>query len=508
MNIAHYLAHHARHAPDRPAVYAGNDLALTYAGLLRRAQELAGSLVATHDLAPGDRLAIFLRNSPAYLEALCAAWHAGLVVVPINAKLSWHEVAYILEDSGARVLIADRPSPDAPPLGCPWLRPDDAAFTDASRPLAEHAERDGDDPAWIFYTSGTTGRPKGATLTHRNLAAMATGYLINVERAGADHVLAHFAPLSHGSGIYLVPYLMIGAASLVPSGERFDPAELVALVNRHDKVSMFLAPTMVRRLLDYLQAGGTPLDVTRLGTLVYGGGPMYARDLREALETFGPRLAQIYGQGESPMTITVLDAAAHRELLAGHVLEDAGLVPVGRPHPQVEVRLRDAEGRAVPVGAEGEIYVRGEVVMQGYWQRPEATAETLRDGWLHTGDVGRFDADGWLYLTDRVKDVIISGGTNIYPREVEEVLLRHPDVREVSVVGRPHPEWGEEVVAFVATGKAVAAAELDRFCRERMARFKRPRAYHFLDDLPKSAYGKILKTELRKRLDDDTAETP
>lgn len=508
MNIAHYLDHSARVGPERPALYHGAALQATYAELQQRVQALAGYFVQL-GATPGERLAIYMKNRPTYLEALLAAWYAGLVVVPINAKLHWREVDYILEDSGSRLLITDR-TPDAP-LESParLLQLDAPGFAADGEPLDEPLHRASHDPAWIFYTSGTTGRPKGATLSHGNLACMANCYLTNVDRVESDHVLAHFAPLSHGSGIYLLPYLMQGCANLVPASAGFDEAEFVELLAQHRGLAMFLAPTMIRRLVDHLAASDTPPALANLQTIVYGGGPMYERDLRDALATFGPRLVQIYGQGESPMTISVMSREAHVPYATGLTerAERQTLVPVGRPHPQVAVAIQDDRGRPLPAGQEGEICVRGDSVMLGYWNNPAATEEALRNGWLRTGDIGRMEADGTLYLTDRVKDVIISGGTNIYPREVEEVLLQYPAVHEASVIGAPHPEWGEEVVACVSLHRPVTTAELDRHCLAHMARFKRPKRYEFLATLPKNAYGKIVKTALREHLNGKQEES-
>jgi acyl-CoA synthetase (AMP-forming)/AMP-acid ligase II len=240
-------------------------------------------------------------------------------------------------------------------------------------------------------------------------------------------------------------------------------------------------------------------DHRNLKTIIYGGGPMYVADLLKAIDLLGPKLAQIYGQGEVPMTITALSKEIHADRAHPRWLQRLG--SAGLPRTDVEVRVVDAEDRDLPVGEAGEVVCRGDVVMAGYWRNEQATRETLRGGWLHTGDIGSFDEEGFLTLKDRSKDMIISGGSNIYPREVEEVLLRHPGVAEVSVVGRAHPDWGEEVVAFVvpSRGASPTEAELDALCLASIARFKRPRAYLFLDALPKNNYGKVLKTELRKR---------
>ena len=276
----------------------------------------------------------------------------------------------------------------------------------------------------------------------------------------------------------------------------FDPDEIAALLAAHGNVSFFAAPTMVSRLVNH--SGFAGADHRGLRTIVYGGGPMHVENLLQAMELFGPKFAQIYGQGEAPMTITSLSKALHADRARPRWREVMG--SVGLPRVNVEVRIADAADAELPAGEIGEVLARGDVVMPGYWRDEAASAQTLRGGWLHTGDVGVLDGEGFLTLKDRSKDLIISGGSNIYPREVEEVLLRHPDVLEVSVIGRAHPEWGEEVVACVVARpeRTLAAADLDRLCLDAIARFKRPRDYVFLETLPKNNYGKVLKTELRK----------
>jgi long-chain acyl-CoA synthetase len=291
--------------------------------------------------------------------------------------------------------------------------------------------------------------------------------------------------------------------NVVPESGGFDPAEIAALVGRWDRAAFFAAPTMVKRLVE--SAAGRALDLPRLKGIVCGGGPMYVADAKAAFALLGPRLAQIYGQGETPMTITAMDRALVAAAVASG--DDARLGSVGVAQLGIEIRIADADDRPLPAGERGEILVRGPTVMREYWRNPSATASALANGWLHTGDIGALDADGFLTLTDRSKDLIISGGTNIYPREVEEVLLAHPDVAEVAVVGRRHPDWGEEVVAcIVARSRLDAGAAqrleqaLDAHCLASIARFKRPRAYLFFDELPKNNTGKVLKTALRERV--------
>lgn len=363
-----------------------------------------------------------------------------------------------------------------------------------------------EDPAWLFYTSGTTGRPKGATLTQRNLLMASLSYFADIDPVRPQDGILHAAPLSHGSGLYGLPHVAKGAVSVIPESGGVDGAEVAALLGHWPGLSFFAAPTMIKLLTDHpaIRDG----DLARLKTIIYGGAPMYLADLEEALGVFGPRFAQIYGQGESPMTITALSQADHAD--RSHPRWRERLQSVGVARTDVEVRVVDDSGREVPVGEIGEVVVRGDVVMAGYWRQPEATAESIRDGWLHTGDLGSFDDDGYLTLRDRSKDLIISGGMNIYPREVEEALLRHPGVAAVAVVSRPDPTWGEAVVAFVVTepgAEPVAAADLDRTCLEHIARIKRPKDYRFVERLPTNNYGKVVKRELRDRLRAEAADT-
>jgi long-chain acyl-CoA synthetase len=373
--------------------------------------------------------------------------------------------------------------------------PEFAALLNAE-PIAQ-ADVSADEMAWLFYTSGTTGRPKGAVITHRMLLAMGMSYFVDVDPP-APGCLVHAAPMSHGSGLYIVPHTIQGNCQVVPESGQFDPAEIFNLLGHWHGVSMFAAPTMVKRLVDH--PGANSARIGALRAIVYGGAPMYLADVKAALAKLGFRLAQLYGQGESPMCITGMTRAMMQA--AYEAGRDDRLVSAGVPQSVVQVRIAGADDRPLAAGEAGEILARGEPVMPGYWRNPEASAQALRGGWLHTGDVGSLDADGYLTLRDRSKDVIISGGSNIYPREIEEVLLQHADVQEVSAVGAPDPDWGEKVVAFVVAkpGATPSPDELDRLCLANIARFKRPKEYRFVDQLPKNNYGKVLKTELRRLL--------
>ena len=495
MNIALWLERAGKSHPGRPAAALGERVLLDYGALAMRAARLAGALRTRCKLDRGDRVAIVAKNCVAYLEALYGIWYAGLAGVLVNAKLHGAEIGYILEHSGARAcfvsagLDADV-APFAPKslehlivIGSPDYKRLFTADAIAAVPRAS------DDLAWLFYTSGTTGRPKGAMLTHRVLSTLSHAYAAEVDPITPGDAIVHAAPMSHGSGLYIMAYIARLGIHVVPESGSFEPAEVFRLFDRWPRASMFAAPTMVKRLVE----AGSECDPTNIRTIVWGGAPMYVEDALHALDRFGPRLAQIYGQGESPMTITILSKEDIGE--RAHPRWQARLASAGRPFACVEVIVADSDDRALPPGEMGEILCRGDVVMSGYWQDPQASAATLRNGWLHTGDLGAFDADGYLTLKDRSKDVIISGGSNIYPREIEEVLLRHPRVSEVSVIGRADREWGEMVVAYVV-GDA-PSGELDRLCLDAIARFKRPKDYVFIDALPKNNYGKILKTELR-----------
>lgn len=507
MNLAEWLARTARVWPGAPALLTGTTVEADYAGFARRAAAIGGALRARFGVMPGDRVGLFMTNRTQYLEALYGIWWAGAAAVPINAKLHPKEAAWILDDAGAKLAFvsADVGDPLAGELaGLPELkeviaadRPHFAALRQAE-PLSAPEPRGLHDMAWLFYTSGTTGRPKGVMMTNANLATMSLCYFVDVDPVAEQDAILYAAPMSHGAGLYNFMHVMRGARHAVPESHGFEPEETLALARSLREVSMFAAPTMVRRLVDRAKAEGG--DGEGIKTVVYGGGPMYLADIEDALAVMGPRFVQIYGQGESPMTITALGRRLHMD--RAHPRWRERLASVGTAQSMVSLRVAGPDGAALPPGETGEVLVRGSSVMAGYWRRPDATAAAIRDGWLWTGDLGSLDEDGFLTLKDRSKDVIISGGSNIYPREVEEALLTHPDVHEVSVIGRPHPEWGEEVVAFVVMkpGRVMDPAALDRACLARIARFKRPKAYHALAALPKNSYGKVLKTELRDHL--------
>jgi len=495
MTLFNLLAQSARRYPYRGAVYLGADEQLTYLVLESRALRLARALRTRATL--GDRIMIVSKNCVEFIEIMFATWAAGMVVVPVNAKLHEREIAVIVSDAEPGVVFASKsishalaplvPGPTAPEIIA--IGGEEYELMIDGEPTPPHPVGT-DELAWLFYTSGTTGRPKGAMLTHRNLLAMTIAHLADFDSVEDDASLVHAAPMSHGSGLYMLPYIARAARQVIPKSAGYDAAEFLDLCEVHSSVSAFLAPTMVQRLrLEAESSGRRPAN---LHLIIYGGGPMYVSELKHALAVFGPVFAQLYGQGEAPLTITGMRRSDHL------TNDETVLGSVGWPRSGVEVAIVDGDHRPLPAGEVGEIVCRGDVVMQGYWKNPAATADTLRGGWLHTGDIGVFAPNGLLTLRDRSKDLIISGGSNIYPREVEEALLKHPDVAEVAVVGRPDAEWGEIVIAFVVAhkGRQPSESELDAHCLAHIARFKRPKAYVFRQDLPKSSYGKVLKREL------------
>lgn len=507
MNLAHLLRRSAALHADRPALLVGDTPWLDYRTLGARTASLAGYLRHSLGVVPGDRVALYAPNVPEYLEVLHAVLWAGAISVPVNYKLHARELEYVLQDSAATVLLVGPDLEEAARLVTPKGVQTLVLGSPAYRAAVQHhpievQDRRPDDVASLFYTSGTTGRPKGVMQTHRNLQAMTACYFTDVDNIDPQDAMVYAAPMSHGAGLYNYAQVLRGARHVVPRSGGFEPAELLELAGSVGHLTLFAAPTMVKRLVDHIEAAGPAARAAVEGfkTIVYGGGPMYVEDLQRAVRVMGQRFVQIYGQGESPMTITAL--AREHMADAAHPRWLQRIASVGVAQSVVEVRVVDAQGHSLPAGEVGEVVVRGDTVMPGYWRQSAATAQTLRDGWLCTGDTGSLDADGFLTLKDRSKDLIIAGGSNIYPREVEEVLLAHPAVSEVAVVGQRDAEWGEVPVAFVVLrqGHGAEAAELDDWCLQQLARFKRPRHYRILQALPKNSYGKVLKTVLREQL--------
>ena len=491
MNLAHLGEDNVRTFGEYPAlVFEGREL--TNVDQQRAANRLANALRRL-GVAAGDRVVVMLPNCPEVLQAYAAILKLGAVIVPIVFLLSPEEVGRILEHAGARLLITSPeltgklqgwPGPvilvgGESPGAQPWAElvarePDTVALV----------ERADDDVAVILYTAGTTGQPKGVALSHRNLAANARAAASLYELDRARWGLG-VLPLSHSYGLTLMNAgNILGTRAVLLRW--FNPELVLETIQRYRVQQMAGVPTMYVYLLNYPEADR--FDTSSMRLWGSGAAPLPVEIVEPFEKKFGGRLQEGYGLTEAAPVV-----AAHR--FSG----ERRLGSVGQPIPGVQVRIVDDDGRGLPAGEVGEVCVRGDNVMLGYYRMPEETARTIRDGWLHTGDMGRLDADGFLYIVERKKDLIIRGGFNIYPREVEEVLYAHPGIAEAAVVGAPDLLMGEEVVAFVVLkpGQQASAEEVTAFCLGRLARFKCPKRVRIVDSLPKSPIGKILRKELR-----------
>ncbi len=501
MNSFAFLEKSARQWPDTVALLHRAE-SHTYRQFRDRALAVGGNLRALGCEA-GDRVAFCLANSPRVMEVIFGCFAAGLVVVPVNARLHARELAYIVENSGAKVLVhgpefAEGIAAHADLFSGLAGRVSTDAFDTLLNPanaLAGAVEAAPEDICWLFYTSGTTGKPKGAMWNHRMVARVIMNYLADLHNIQPGEMVLHCAPMSHGSGVVALPAIARGATNAISESASFDVEHLLATIERL-KVShiAFMAPTQIIKMLEDHVPGRH--DLSSLKAICYGGAPIYVDQLKQAMATFGPVFVQLYGQGEAPITITGLTAAAHQKLLdAG----DPRIGSAGHVRTDVEAHCVDADNNPLPAGKVGEVVVRGDVVMPGYWNNPEASAQALRGGWLHTGDIGYFDEQGYLFLLDRATDMVISGGNNVYPREVEEVIILHPQVANCVVFGIPDDYWGEAVHVVVVRkpGATLTAEEIIGFCGEHMAGYKKPKAVDFVDELPVSGYGKILRREVR-----------
>ncbi|MDX6624359.1 MAG: long-chain acyl-CoA synthetase, partial [Solirubrobacterales bacterium] len=473
-NLAGLLDGPARWAPDRPAVVVGGRPERTWAQLAEAVARRAAGL-RDRGVGAGDAVALFASNHAVYLEALFSIWHAGGVAVPISSRLHPREAADIADRGHAKLCFAtaDTAAALAAEVELPIVvfgEDEDAALA-AAEPM-EPVARLATDDAWTFFTSGTTGKPKGARLSHFNLASMSAAFLADGAAVGPTDSMIHVAAFSHASGLMALPFLARGAAQVLPPSMGFDADELLGLVGEAERASFFVPPTLLRRLSAHPLAGSGVGE--RIGTILVGAAPVLPADLRDGVEAFGPCVWNGYGQGESPCTIT----ANGKEAIAAAVAADDedSLRSVGIARVGLIVRVVDGEDAELAPREVGEVVVDGPTVMAGYLEMPEATAAALRGGFLHTGDLGFFDEEGRLTLVDRAKDVVITGGYNVYPREVEDVLDLDPAVAETAVVGVADPEWGERIVAFVvaAPGETVDREQLDRRCLDSIARHKRP----------------------------------
>jgi long-chain acyl-CoA synthetase len=497
VNIGHLLRHAATCYPDRPAI-SWRGSTLDYRGFDARSAVFAEWLRSV-GAAPAERVVLFLDNCPDLLVAMFGAFRAGSTVLPSNSRLTEQELAFLVQDGEAKVIVTDAAHADVARRAAGdahvVVTGDELdALLDRRPSSLSVAEVAADDPAWIFYTSGTTGRPKGAMLSHAVLGFVTVSWLADLTPLDERDVTLHACPLSHGAGFHALAAVARGAHQVILDTVSFDTAGFFDTVRRFGVTNTWLVPTQIVMLTDAAErAGLTGSDLPSLHYVVYGGAPITPAATTRALERFGPIFVQLFGQGETPMTITVLRRQDHVPELIGSA---------GRARPGIEVRVAGPDGEALAPDEVGELIVRGPSVMTGYWKRPEATAEAIVDGWLHTGDLGRMSADGVVHLLDRAKDMIISGGSNIYAVEVEKVLATHDSVADVAVVGVPDDLWGELVVAVVvpADGHELEPETLDAFARSQLAGYKVPRRYEALAALPRNAYGKVVKRELRSML--------
>ena len=508
MNLGTLLTKAARTFPDKAAIIHGKR-SLTYAQFNERSNRLADAL-NKRGLKQGDNVSILQYNYPETFESIFACFKAGIGAVPINFRLHPKECAFIIDHSQAKAVIISPEFNDAmtevrnfmPNVGFIVTTADASGdfldyeeFLDSGSAEHEDVTVAPDDLAWLFYTSGTTGMPKGAMLTHRNMLAMIMNFYADMAPLGPEDAILHAAPISHGSGIYGLPNIAKAATNVILDSKSFDPELVCQTIEKHHITNMFAAPTMIKLLVESKAVDN--YELSSLKCLNYGGAPMYKEDMKFALKKLGPCLVQLYGQGEAPMTITYLPKADH--LANGSPEQEKRLTSTGIERTDVEVKIFNAKDEELPSGEIGEVVTRSELVMKGYWRNPEATAATIKNGWLHTGDIGYMDEKGYLFLMDRSKDMVITGGENVYPREIEDVLQTHPAVHEVSVFGIPDPKWGEAIKAVVALNpeKTATEKELIDFCKDNLAGYKKPKSVDFVDELPKNNYGKILKRVLR-----------
>ncbi len=506
MNQGRYTTRNARYWRDRPAIIFG-DRNITFGQLETRSNRLANALLGL-GLTKGDRVAIQAWNCPEIIELECALYKAGLVKVALNARLSPQEMVDSVNNAQASVFIVDpahleeaesrRNAFETVRHHVVTGSRDTGEWRSYERLLEAAADRNPDVPmqpqdlAVLHFTSGSTGKLKAAMQTVGNRLASLRKVVMGRMRANPGEVLALAGPITHASGMFMQPFLFQGGTILLH--DRFEPEAFLASAARHRAAFSFMVPTMVNMLIAHPNLHRH--DLSALRQISYGGAPMAPARIREAWEALGPKLSQGYGAGETTGGLVLLSALDHADAMAGH---PERLLSCGRPFGESEVRLVDENGQEVAPGEIGEITISGPDVFAGYWQAPELSAQALRDGWLHTGDLARTDDEGFMYIVDRKKDMIISGGFNIYPTEVEQALYQHPAVYEACVFGVPDKLWGESVKAMIVLkpGETATPADLIEHCRKQLADFKKPRSVELLAELPKNANGKVARKQMR-----------
>ncbi|MFG1351832.1 acyl-CoA synthetase [Xanthobacter autotrophicus] len=510
MNLSHVLRQAARRFPDEIGFVDGART-LTWGEMEARVDAMAAEL-AQRGVGKGDRILVQSKNCLEMFESMFAAFRIGAVWVPTNFRQTPGEVAYLASASGARLMICHADFPEHVPavlaeaptvtaviaIGAADFGPDYAALVAARLgEQAKVADVEHDDPCWFFFTSGTTGRPKAAVLTHGQMAFVITNHLCDLMPAttNADASLV-VAPLSHGAGVHQLVQVARAVKTILLPSEKFDAAEAWRLVEQWRVTNMFTVPTITKLLAEHPSVN--TYDHSSLRYVIYAGAPMYREDQKRALKALGKVLVQYFGLGEVTGNITVLPPALHDPDDGPNVkLGTCGFERTG-----IQVQIQNDAGEEVQPFETGEICVCGPAVFAGYYDNPDANAKAFRDGWFRTGDLGHMDNEGFIFITGRASDMYISGGSNVYPREVEEKVLTHPAVAEVAILGVPDPMWGEVGVAVcvLREGASLSEDDLIAFLDGKVARYKMPRRIHFWDGLPKSAYGKITKKMVREAL--------
>jgi fatty-acyl-CoA synthase len=508
MNLAHLLTQNARRHGDRTGFVWG-DKSWTWREIDAQVSALAAAL-ASRGIEKGDRILVHAKNSDEMFCSMFAAFRLGAVWVPTNFRLMPDEVVYLAAASGAKAFLCHGDFPDhakaVTDVAFTW-RIGEGVFGERSLSEAIEAHAgaevanvavEHDDPCWFFFTSGTTGRSKAAVLTHGQMAFVITNHLADLTPGTTEQDAALVvAPLSHGAGVHQLMQTARGAKTVLLPTEKFDIAEAFRLIETHRVSNLFTVPTILKMMVEHPAVDR--FDHSSLRHVIYAGAPMYREDQKTALKRLGKVIVQYFGLGEVTGNITVLPAALHDD-------EDGPSARIGTcgfERTGMQVSIQDDNGRELKPFETGEICVIGPAVFAGYYDNPEANAKAFRDGWFRTGDLGHMDAEGFVYITGRASDMYISGGSNIYPREVEEKILTHPAIGEVAVLGVPDPVWGEVGVAVCVprAGSAVTEAEMAAFLSPKVPRYKMPKRFFFWDGLPKSGYGKIPKRLVRDELE-------
>lgn len=512
-NLAHFLTKNAARWPERPAII-WEDQTWTWRELDQRTSALASALKSEYGVSKEDSILVQAQNSNQMTEIMLAAFRLGAVWVPCNFRQAPGETAYAAQKAGAKVFLCDADY-DAQAIAVRDAVNDLAGVVSigassfganyeeliSNRTGRDHAntEVDYNDPCWLFFTSGSTGRPKAVVLTHGQIGFVTVNYMADLLPGTTEEDASLvIAPLSHGAGLQQIAQLPTGTAHVLMPKGGFSPATAFQLIEKHRVSNMFTVPTIVKRLVE--DPAVDRFDHSSLRNVIYAGAPMYREDQKTALQKLGPVLVQYYGLGEVTGNITVLRPQDHFLADGPHTR----LGTCGTERMGIEISIQDDDGNLLSPGETGEVCVVGPAVCAGYLEDGAANAKSFRNGWFRTGDIGHMDKERYLYLTGRASDMYISGGSNVYPREVEEVLLTHPAVSEVAILGIPDPQWGEVglAVCVLEAGEDADDAALSAYLGDKVARYKMPARYLFLDEIPKSAYGKITKKLVREHLMD------